>query len=250
VLLATTVRMVSVGSLRALTRATRADAAVLVMTFTVTVAVDLVTAVVAGIGLAALLALRAVARATRIDRVPLESGDHSTEEHTLLAQHIVAYRLDGPLFFAAAHRLLLELDQVADVRVVILRMSRVSTIDATGAHVLGDAITKLERRGITVLLSGIDPAHDEVLSTLGVADHLRRDGLIFSDTPSAIAHARLGLSTHLQHLHGTARGPKIETGRAEATTNGPHVPGRSPRDEHRPSTTDPRDARPHGTDQR
>ena len=68
------------------------------------------------------------------NRCPLDAGEHSAEEHALLAEHIVAYRLDGPLFFAAAHRFLLELSEVADVRVVILRMSRVSTIDATGAR--------------------------------------------------------------------------------------------------------------------
>ena len=69
-------------------------------------------------------------------------------------------------------------------------MSRVTTMDATGAHVLGDAIRRLRGRGITVLLSGITPAHDQVLATLGVADDLRRDGLVFPDTPAAIRYAR------------------------------------------------------------
>nr|WP_231513733.1 SulP family inorganic anion transporter [Microbispora rosea] len=195
VLLATTVRMVEVGSLRAIARATRGDAAVMVLTFAVTVAFDLVTAVAVGVGVAIVLALRAVARSAQIEQVPLETGDHGDEERRLLAEHIVAYRFDGPLFFGAAHRFLLELSEVADVRVVILRMSRVSTIDATGAGVLGDAITRLEGKGITVLLSRIRPGHDEVLDGLGVADHLRRDGLVFPDTPAAIAHARtlLGL---------------------------------------------------------
>jgi SulP family sulfate permease len=76
------------------------------------------------------------------------------------------------------------------VRVVVLRLSRVTTLDTTGARVLGDATTRLERRGITVLLSGIRPRHDQILSALGVADHLRRDALIFANTPAAIAHAR------------------------------------------------------------
>ncbi|MER7441127.1 SulP family inorganic anion transporter [Micromonospora avicenniae] len=190
VLLATTVRMVEAGSLRALARATRGDALVLVLTFVVTVALDLVTAVAVGVGVAVLIALRAVARTARVEQVPLDRGEHSDEEHALLADHIVAYRLDGPLFFAAAHNFLLQLSDVADVRVVILRMSRVSTIDATGAQVLGDAVLRLQRRGITVLLSGIAPGHDQVLTTLGVAEQLRRDGLVFPDTPSAIRHAR------------------------------------------------------------
>ncbi|MEH0840996.1 SulP family inorganic anion transporter [Micromonospora sp. CPCC 205711] len=196
VLLATTVRMVEAGSLWALARATRGDAVVLVLTFAVTVIWDLVTAVAVGIAVAVVLALRAVARSARLEQVPLDRGEHSAEEHALLAEHIVAYRLDGPLFFAAAHTFLLELSEVTDVRVVILRMSRVTTMDATGAHVLGDAIRRLRGRGITVLLSGITPGHDQVLSTLGVADELRREGLVFPDTPAAIRHARaLALGT-------------------------------------------------------
>ncbi|WP_067173085.1 SulP family inorganic anion transporter [Microtetraspora niveoalba] len=196
VLLATTVRMVEVGSLRAIARSTRSDAVVMVLTFAVTVLFDLVTAVAVGVGVAIVLALRAVARSVRVERVPLEGeGEAATaaddaEELRLLGEHIVAYRFDGPLFFGAAHRFLLELSEVADVRVVILRMSRVSTVDATGAVVLGDVITRLERRGIVVLLSGIRPGHDQVLASLGVAAHLREDGLVFPDTPAAIRHAR------------------------------------------------------------
>ncbi|MEV1154301.1 SulP family inorganic anion transporter [Micromonospora chokoriensis] len=190
VLLATTVRMVEAGSLWALARATRGDAVVLVLTFAVTVIWDLVTAVAVGVGVAVVLALRAVARSARLEQVPLDPGEHSAEEYALLTEHIVAYRLDGPLFFAGAHTFLLELSEVADVRVVILRMSRVTTMDATGAHVLGDAIRRLRGRGITVLLSGITPAHDQVLAALGVADDLRREGLVFQDTPAAIQYAR------------------------------------------------------------
>ncbi|MER5336789.1 SulP family inorganic anion transporter [Micromonospora sp. NPDC002717] len=190
VLLATTVRMVEAGSLWALARATRGDALVLLLTFAATVALDLVTAVAVGVGVAIVIALRAVARTARVEQVPLDSGEHSAEEHALLADHIVAYRLDGPLFFAAAHSFLLQLSDVADVRVVILRMSRVTTLDATGAQVLGDAILRLQERGITVLLSGIAPGHDQVLATLGIAGQLRRDGLVFPDTPAAIRHAR------------------------------------------------------------
>ena len=170
----------------------------LALTVTVTVALDLVTAVVVGDR-----AWRSSSPCARWPAAPAwnrcrsTAGDHSAEEHALLAEHIVAYRLDGPLFFAAAHRFLLELSEVADVRVVILRMSRVTTIDATGAHVLGDAITRLRRRGITVLLSGIATGHDQVLAALGVAEHLRRDGLIFPDTPAAIAYARAHILHHV-----------------------------------------------------
>ncbi|MFF5188429.1 SulP family inorganic anion transporter [Streptomyces sp. NPDC000345] len=190
VLLATAIRMVEVGSLRAMARATRSDALVLVLTAVATLALDLVYAVLIGLAVAGFLALRAVALQARFDQVPLDRGDHSAEEHALLAEHIVAYRIDGPLFFAAAHRFLLELTEVADVRVVILRMSRVSTMDATGALVLKDAVLKLRRRGILVLASGIRADQRQVLDSVGALDLLEHDGREYATTPEAIRAAR------------------------------------------------------------
>ncbi|WP_105967637.1 SulP family inorganic anion transporter [Streptomyces geranii] len=190
VLLATAIRMVEVSSLRAMAKATRSDALILVLTAVATLALDLVYAVIIGLVVAGALALRAVAAQARLDQVPLDRGDHSAEEHALLAEHIVAYRIDGPLFFAAAHRFLLELAEVADVRVVILRMSRVSTIDATGALVLKDAVQKLGRRGIVVMASGIRPGQRQVLDSVGALELLCRDGHEYASTPEAIHGAR------------------------------------------------------------
>ena len=195
VLLATAIRMVEVGSIRAMARATRSDALILVLTAAATLALDLVYAVIIGLVVAGALALRAVAKQARFDQVELDRGDHSTEEHALLAEHIVAYRIDGPLFFAAAHRFLLELTDVADVRVVILRMSRVSTMDATGALVLKDAVQKLNRRGIVVMTSGIRTGQRQVLDSVGALDLLRLDGREYATTPDAIRGARDHLET-------------------------------------------------------
>ncbi|SFK07897.1 sulfate permease, SulP family [Streptomyces pini] len=198
VLLATAVRMVEVGSLRAITRATRSDAAVLVLTAVTTLVLDLVYAVIAGLLVAGALALRAVARQARLDQVDVTGdipGGHDEEERALLAEHIVAYRLDGPLFFAAAHRFLLELSEVADVRVVILRMSRVTTVDATGALVLKDAIDRLHRRGITVLLSGVRPEQRRALESVGALDAVSPGDRDWPSTPEAIRGAR-------EHLYG------------------------------------------------
>ncbi|GAA3965277.1 SulP family inorganic anion transporter [Thermobifida alba] len=190
VLLATAVRMVEVGSVRAMLRATRSDAFVLVLTAVATLAVDLVVAVLVGMLVAGTLALVALARNASLDQEELARhlppGDHTEAERALLAEHIVAYRLDGPLFFAAAHRFLLQLSEVADVQVVILRMARVSTIDATGARVLGDVVDRLRARGITVMVSGLRPGQLRPLESLGTLPRLREEGCVFATTPEAI----------------------------------------------------------------
>jgi len=197
VLIATAIQMVKVSSVLALLRSTHGDAAVLAVTAVATVAVDLVTAVLIGLVVAGFFAIRQTARSASFDEVPLDGddhGDHGDEERSLVDEHIVAYRIDGPLFFAVAHDFLLELADVTDVRVVVLRLSRVTTIDATGAHVLADTITRLERRHISVLLSGVQPAHEKVLRQLGVYDRLAHERHLFATTPDAIAHARLHAS--------------------------------------------------------
>ncbi|WP_199818790.1 SulP family inorganic anion transporter [Streptomyces sp. NRRL B-1347] len=193
VLIATALRMVDVASLKAMAKATRSDALTLVLTAAATLALDLVYAVVIGLAVAGVLALRAVARQARMDAVPLERAEHSAEEHTLLAEHIVAYRIDGPLFFAAAHHLLHDLHQAADVRVVILHMSRVSTMDATGALALKDAVRTLNRRGITVLACGIRSEHRQVLKAVGALDLLRPEGHEYATAHEALAGARTRL---------------------------------------------------------
>lgn len=72
-LIATAVRMVEAGALRAMVRSTRSDAVVLVLTAVATLVLDLVLAVVIGLVVAGALALRAVAVQARIDRTDAPS---------------------------------------------------------------------------------------------------------------------------------------------------------------------------------
>lgn len=204
VLVATAIQMVRVSSLTPLLRATRGDAAVLVLTAIGTVVFDLVTAVILGLIAAGAFALQQTAKTARMDEVPLDAEDHGDEERRLLDEHIVVFRFDGPLFFAAAHTFLLDLAEVSDVRVVVLRMSRVTTMDATGATVLADTIRRLERRRITVLLSNIREEHAGLLERLGVYAELAHERHVFDNTPDAIAHARL-------HAERQAHEPNLPT---------------------------------------
>lgn len=191
VLIATAVQMVEVSSVLALLRATRSDGIVLLLTAVATVAFDLVTAVILGLLVAGAFALHQTARTAHLDEIPLDHEDHYLEERGVLDDRIVVFRLDGPLFFGAAHRFLLDLSEVSDVRVVVLRMSRVTTMDATGAAVLADTIRRLEQRGVSVLLSNIRAEHAALLAGLGVYDELAHERHVFDSTPDAIAHARL-----------------------------------------------------------
>ena len=66
---------------------------------------------------------------------------------------------------------LTDADRSVGVRAAELACNAADAWPPAAEAVLGDAITRLERRGIIVLLSGIKPQHDGILSTLGVAGH-------------------------------------------------------------------------------
>lgn len=186
VLVATCARMVDVHALRRLWHSGRGEALVLAATVVATVALDLVAAVLLGVLAAGALALRRMAQALTVTEVPLSEEPGSDDD-----PHIVAYRIEGPLFFAGAHQALLELAALADVRVVILRLSGLQSVDATGAALLRDTVDRLERRGVTVMLSGVPEAQRPVLVSLGVYDGLAHEKHVFPTATEALAHARL-----------------------------------------------------------
>ncbi len=190
VLLVTAWRMVERHNVRAVLGSTRGDALVFALTAVATVALDLVAAVAAGMALAVVVAvvrMAATARAVPEEVTSPEIDDD--EEQALLARHVLAYRLDGPLFFAAVSRFLAEMTATADVRVVILRLSAVALLDASGARALGEVVEDLEERGITVLIKGASVEHLRLLDAVGSLRPLVERGHVFTRLPEAVAHA-------------------------------------------------------------
>ncbi len=190
VLMVTAARMVEPHNVRAVVRATRSDALVFALTAFATVAFDLIFAVELGMAVAAVLALRNVARSasTNLEPVTMEVG--VDEAAHLRHGRIVTYRLDGALFFGAAQRFLTELTAVSDVRVVVLRLPQLQVLDATGAQALGEIVSELEARGITVLVKGARADHRRTLAAVGALDRLAHENHLFDNLDDALEHAR------------------------------------------------------------
>ena len=184
VLMVTAVRMVHPTTVRSILRSTRADAIAFVITAAVTISVDLIVAVAIGMVVAGIFAIRSLSRATGVTREPLEGEPVEGDER------IAIVRLDGPLFFAAADRVADTVNALEDVSVVILRMSQLELVDATGAHVLSEIVQRLEARGITVLIKGVREGHVELFRTVGVLRALRHHRHLFAELAPAIEHAR------------------------------------------------------------
>lgn len=190
VLVLTALRMIDLRTARSILRATRADGTVFLVTVGVTIVFDLVVAVQAGVAVAAFLALRAMARISGLDRVDVPDGLDAAEEDGLLHEHIAVYRFHGALFFGGTKRFLDEIARVNDVKVIVLALTDVRVMDTSGANALSSIITDLRRRGITVLLKGLDAHQRKVAEAVGVLDALGGREHYFYDMPAAVAHAR------------------------------------------------------------
>lgn len=184
VLMMTAARMVSWQTARRVFGSGKSSAAVYFVTLLVTVSVDLVVAVGIGVAVAAFFALRALSKASVASREPLPGPAAPGDER------IALFRVEGSLFFGAADRIVEAIADEPDVEVVLLRLSGLQIVDATGAHALAELITTLERRGATVLLKGVRLEHRTLLKRLGVDASLRDPKHSFAELEPAVAHAR------------------------------------------------------------
>lgn len=203
VLMVTAARMVSVRTARRILGSTRHDALAFVLTAVITVSFDLIVAIQIGLVAAALLTLRQFAKLGGVRREPIAGPAHDGDEH------IAVFRLDGLMFFGAAERILEEiagLAAVQGVEVVVLRLSQLRYLDATGAQALVEVIRTLEARGITVLLKGVQDQHLELVRSVGVIAELRHHRHLFDSLADAVEHARSHVRRARAHT-ASAAGP-------------------------------------------
>ncbi|MEV0890584.1 SulP family inorganic anion transporter [Promicromonospora sp. NPDC050262] len=199
VLMVTAFRMIGASTIRSVLTSTRPDSVTFVVTAVITVAFDLIEAVQIGLVVAAFFALRRLARASAVHREPLPGAAHEGDER------IALFRLDGAMFFGAADRILGEVTDASvrdDVLVVVLRLSQIDMVDATGARALADLVTALEQRGVTVLVKGVQPRHRRLMAAVGVLDGLRHENHVFASLDDAVDHAR-------SHVRRAARGVDV-----------------------------------------
>ena len=184
VLMVTAARMVSIPIGRRVLGSTRSDAIAYVLTALVTISFDLIVAIEIGVVGAGILTLRKLARLGGVRRESITGTAQPGDDR------IVIFRLDGLMFFGAAERILHELTDVGEVSVVVLRLSQLRYLDATGAQALVEVIRALEQRGITVLLKGVRDEHLMLVRRVGVIAELRHHKHLFTTLDDAVAHAR------------------------------------------------------------
>lgn len=167
--------------------APKGDRLVLLLTFFLTVFFDLTIAIEAGLVTAAFVFMFRMADAFEVTsgvKLIDENGDEPAtaepDQRARLPTGVEAFQISGPLFFGAANRLDDLLDQFrVTPRVFILRMRLVPVIDASGVHALKTLLERCRRRGIVLLVSGLQPQPQRVVGQMHL--HPREGELHFVD---------------------------------------------------------------------
>ena len=170
--------------------APRADVVVLLVTFVLTVFVDLVVAVNVGVILSMLLFLQRMAGSVEVLRVDeAELGrELGASGAAVLPDGILVFAIDGPFFFGAVENLERALAQTrGDPHCLILRLRRVPFVDITGIQSLEAAVKGFERRKVRVLLCEARPNVLRKLVRAGLVGKHSAPARYFRELAGAIA---------------------------------------------------------------
>ncbi len=154
----------------------KSDILVLVLTFGLTVIFDLVVAIEAGILLAAILFMKRMSDVTTVEgwKEVDDENDPDSIALRVIPEHTVVYEFSGPMFFAAAGKIL-QISFKEDTKVLVIRMRSVSAMDATAMHNLEQLYEDCTNRGIKIILSHVNEQPLRVIQKAGFEEKIGKE---------------------------------------------------------------------------
>jgi SulP family sulfate permease len=191
VLVVVSLRMGEWHQFRRLKRWPKSDAAVFLCAFTLTVCIDLPTAVGASLILASALLVKRLSEATQVnDEVAQASLPGQTVADKKIPEGVMVFRIFGAFFFGAADKLETSLRRAGQLpEVLILRMRDVLALDATGLDALEDLLEKLRIKKKDLILCA---PHSQPLFALTRSGFIDKIGMenICGDVDAALGRAK------------------------------------------------------------
>lgn len=167
----------------------KSDIAVLVISFVLTVVFDLVLAIEIGILLTAILFMKRMSDVTEVEgwKYLDEEEDPDSISLRVVPEHTLVYEISGPMFFAAADKIL-KISVNDDTKCLILRMRSVNAIDATAMHSLMELYENYKKRGIKIILSHVNEQPKKVMDKAGFSELIGEENFC-SHIDTALARA-------------------------------------------------------------
>ncbi len=181
-------------------RGPRLDLVLMVVVLTLTVFVDLITAVAVGVVLAALSFVKAVAK-MQLEAIENMPDQLDNEEETALLTdckgQVMVFDFGGPLSFGAAadmgHHVR---EKTTGNAIIILDFARVPFMDLSAANAIETILMDAKDNDKLVLFSGVNDKTEEVMVGLGLKELLVKNKL-FDSRLDALKYAHEVVTTHL-----------------------------------------------------
>ncbi|MCI8529065.1 MAG: STAS domain-containing protein [Lachnospiraceae bacterium] len=154
----------------------KSDILVLILTFVLTVIFDLVVAIEVGILLAALLFMKRMSDVTEVEgwKYVDDEDDPDSLSLRVVPKHTLVYEISGPMFFAAADKIL-KISVKEDTKCLVLRMRSVNAIDATAMHSLEQLYEMCAGKGIQLVLSHVNEQPEKVMNKAGFSEKVGKE---------------------------------------------------------------------------
>ncbi|MCF2680784.1 STAS domain-containing protein [Faecalicatena contorta] len=179
--------------LRLLKAAPKSDIAVLIITFVLTVAFDLVVAIEIGMLLACLLFIKRMSDETELrgwrytEQLTEEELSQEAAQLRQIPESIRVYEFTGPLFFGAAD-IIEQITVQKTTRCLILRMRGVPSLDITAMNALTGLYNDCQKKGITLILSHVNEQPMRTMKKAGFVEMVGKEHFR-PNIDSAIEHA-------------------------------------------------------------
>lgn len=196
--------MIDRAAIQVLARSGRGEAAVLAVTFFLTIFRDLTEAIITGFALGSVLFIHRMSQTTAISaELPLVGEDEGdfTRTRTPYDEEgadpdVTIYRITGALFFGATASIGSVLENIQDKSEnLIIDFSAVPFLDATGANMLEGLAQKAKKRGVTLWLTGANPGILRMFVTHGLRKPLVRYANQIEGALAAIRNGDAGEDT-------------------------------------------------------
>lgn len=181
-------------SFKGIFRNSKSDIAVLLVTFFLTVIVDLTVAIQFGLLLAMFLFVKRVMETTDIAVINSEVTSDSELlnediEKLNIPKGVEVYEINGPFFFGVANKFEEAEKQIGKKALIrIIRMRRVPFIDSTGLKNMRSFILRSNKDGFHIILSGVSKKVKKSLDDDGLSEIIGTD-FIFDNINAALAKA-------------------------------------------------------------
>ncbi|QWT16610.1 SulP family inorganic anion transporter [Sphingobium xenophagum] len=159
-----------------LLRMPNGDRMLLLLTFALTVLVDLTVAIGVGVTLASLVFMMRMSATVEIVSDRQAGSDEEGENGEDMRQRdglpdgVEIFRIDGPIFFGVANELLDTLGRMGPApKAVILRMRRVPMLDASGVTTIEEIVRQAASSGTAIILSGLQDQPRSMLARVGLS---------------------------------------------------------------------------------